>query len=362
MFSLKNATALAAMLLAVQISPLLAQDAPPTPPQSNAVSDLLIILDADGRSHTAQHSVSTDFPTLKLTLPGSVIPQQIVFFGNSKKAATELNKKNPNVIELQDGGAFARYQHQYGVEIQQAGHDQFALRTPSIPHNIELTDSAFTQITTTWIFPNQFELISYSASRPSAGNWSSYDNTLSFSQNSKHSVDLLINFKLNEPTRKNTATTCAQTQGKDDDCLEDTDQDGVPDTLDICMTENTSQVNEFGCDATQNTPLSAVVFDVGRTYLNVHARQMLDTVALVLLENEDRYYEIGAHTDNAGGASSNQRLSKKRADAVRHYLILKGVDPNSLTAVGYGEQYPIRDNSNQDGRRANRRVELSLRR
>ena len=362
MFSFKIATALATMLLAAQFSPLLAQDAPLVQPQREAVSDLLIILDADGRSHTAQHTVSTDFPTLKLTLPGSVIPQQIVFFGNDANGASELHKQNPNVLELRNGGAFARYQHQYGVEVQQTSNDQFALRTPSIPHNIELTDSAFTQITTTWIFPNQFELISYSASRPSAGTWSSYDNTLSFNQSSKYSVELLINFRLNEPTPDTTVATCTQAQSKDDDCLEDADQDGIPDTQDICLSENKKQVNEFGCDSTQNTPLSAVVFDVGRTYLNVHARQMLDTVASVLLENEDRYYEIGAHTDNAGGASSNQRLSKKRADAVRHYLILKGVDPNSLTAVGYGEQYPIRDNSNKDGRRANRRVELSPRR
>ncbi|MCL4152997.1 UNVERIFIED_CONTAM: hypothetical protein GTU68_042090 [Idotea baltica] len=88
---------------------------------------------------------------------------------------------------------------------------------------------------------------------------------------------------------------------------------------------------------------------------------MLDAVAQTLLIHENRYFEIGAHTDNAGAAANNKQLSKKRADAVRHYLILKGVDPNSITAEGYGEKYPIRDNSNSEGRRANRRVELSIR-
>ena len=73
----------------------------------------------------------------------------------------------------------------------------------------------------------------------------------------------------------------------------------------------------------------------------------------------EKVFEIGAHTDNQGTKANNQRLSRKRADAVRHYLMLRGVGPNQIQAKGYGESTPLGDNRTLEGRRINRRVELS---
>ena len=68
--------------------------------------------------------------------------------------------------------------------------------------------------------------------------------------------------------------------------------------------------------------------------------------------------EIQGHTDSSGSADLNRALSMLRAEAVREYLIGKGIDPARMTAVGYGEDLPIGDNATAEGRAMNRRVEL----
>ena len=68
--------------------------------------------------------------------------------------------------------------------------------------------------------------------------------------------------------------------------------------------------------------------------------------------------EVGGHTDSSGPAELNRNLSQQRAESVRQYLIDAGVAPGRITAVGYGEDRPIADNSTAEGRAANRRVEL----
>ena len=67
---------------------------------------------------------------------------------------------------------------------------------------------------------------------------------------------------------------------------------------------------------------------------------------------------FAGHTDDIGPADGNQRLSQRRADAVRNWLVDNGIDADRLTAVGYGEDQPIADNSTEEGRTANRRIEF----
>ena len=69
---------------------------------------------------------------------------------------------------------------------------------------------------------------------------------------------------------------------------------------------------------------------------------------------------IAGHTDSAGPASYNQRLSEARANAVRDYLVSRGVSAAVLTTAGYGESAPVATNATKDGRAANRRVDLTL--
>jgi outer membrane protein OmpA-like peptidoglycan-associated protein len=67
-----------------------------------------------------------------------------------------------------------------------------------------------------------------------------------------------------------------------------------------------------------------------------------------------------AHTDNKGSKQSNQKLSEARAKAVREYLINKGIDGSRLVAKGFGETVPVADNSTEEGRYKNRRVDFKI--
>ena len=68
--------------------------------------------------------------------------------------------------------------------------------------------------------------------------------------------------------------------------------------------------------------------------------------------------EVSGHTDDVGSSASNQKLSHRRADSVREWLILRGVDPNRIFSKGYGEENPIVPNISKENRRGNRRIEF----
>ena len=78
----------------------------------------------------------------------------------------------------------------------------------------------------------------------------------------------------------------------------------------------------------------------------------------ILFKYEGASLTIGGHTDSVGKDDFNLTLSQKRADAVKVYLIGKGIDSNRLTSIGYGETQPIADNKSALGKAKNRRVEL----
>jgi OOP family OmpA-OmpF porin len=102
-----------------------------------------------------------------------------------------------------------------------------------------------------------------------------------------------------------------------------------------------------------------VVFRTGRAELAESSYPMLGMVASIARACETRL-EIAGHTDSAGDASVNQKLSERRADAVRKYLVQSGVDPERLKATGYGESQPVAENQSEAGRRANRRIEFRV--
>jgi outer membrane protein OmpA-like peptidoglycan-associated protein len=87
---------------------------------------------------------------------------------------------------------------------------------------------------------------------------------------------------------------------------------------------------------------------------------ILNEAVVTLQTHPSVRIEIGGHTDNVNTDEYNLGLSQRRADAVRDYLIVRGVLPDRLTAVGYGASRPIDDNTTADGRWHNRRIEFSV--
>jgi chemotaxis protein MotB len=114
------------------------------------------------------------------------------------------------------------------------------------------------------------------------------------------------------------------------------------------------------------TFVADVLFDSGKATIRPEASASLDKVARVLQENvPDLNVGIEGHTDNipikVSGWKSNWELSSARALSVLHYLIdEKGVSPERLSAIGYGEYRPVASNDSKNGRQQNRRVEIVI--
>jgi len=139
----------------------------------------------------------------------------------------------------------------------------------------------------------------------------------------------------------------------------DADRDGVPDSIDLCPgTAEAVAVKFTGCVANAAIPLTDVNFRYNSIELTDDARLTLDRIAGILGKQADIRLEVAGHTDSQGNEAYNLWLSQHRAQAVRDYLITHGLDPDNVSARGYGAQQPIADNSTVDGLVQNRRVEL----
>jgi len=103
-----------------------------------------------------------------------------------------------------------------------------------------------------------------------------------------------------------------------------------------------------------------IVFEPGSVEITDEAGEILDRIADILPDCMHVPMEIGGHTDSQGREEMNLGLSQSRADAVLNGLLARGVLVTNLRARGYGESRPIADNSTEDGRELNRRIEFLL--
>lgn len=141
----------------------------------------------------------------------------------------------------------------------------------------------------------------------------------------------------------------------------DTDGDGVLNAQDRCPgTQADLKVDATGCVVAQNTALRGVTFDPNSAHLTAEGRAVLDSVTSTLKGQEALKVEIAGHTDSIGSEAYNMLLSQQRAEAVRAYLVEKGVADERMSAVGYGELEPVETNESDEGRMANRRVEFRI--
>jgi len=103
-----------------------------------------------------------------------------------------------------------------------------------------------------------------------------------------------------------------------------------------------------------------VAFDSGQATLTPEGKRILDEIAAAMLKLKGRHVEIIGNTDNEGLRASNISLSLARADAVKAYLGVKGVDDSMLSTSGQGPDRPVASNNTAEGRAKNRRIEFRI--
>lgn len=146
----------------------------------------------------------------------------------------------------------------------------------------------------------------------------------------------------------------------------DADGDGVPDRLDKCP-DKAGVSDQGGCaplvrlEAKKIEILERVEFEVNKADIREDAMALLNAVAQVMLQHPElKKLQVEGHTDNKSSAKHNLQLSQARANSVREFLLSKGVEPERVTAVGFGMTRPIADNATEEGRFKNRRVEFNI--
>lgn len=148
-------------------------------------------------------------------------------------------------------------------------------------------------------------------------------------------------------------------------CELDSDGDGVPNSQDKCPnTPAKALVNSDGCQKYLTKDIKKtlyVQFGLNKSEVRKTSYPELEDLANKMYQYPSADLVLAGYTDSTGAASYNQKLSKKRADAVKDVLVKHfGVDASRITTEGYGEKDPIATNKTRNGRAQNRRVVATL--
>jgi outer membrane protein OmpA-like peptidoglycan-associated protein len=150
----------------------------------------------------------------------------------------------------------------------------------------------------------------------------------------------------------------------------DPDKDGILDPDDKCPTD---PENKNGFEDTDGCPdaipsdieqfegtLEGVNFDFGKDTLRPESKTKLDKAVEIMTKHATVKVEISGHTDSVGGRDANMDLSQRRADAVKRYLVEKGIAADRIETRGAGPDEPIDSNKSDTGRAKNRRIEFKV--
>jgi outer membrane protein OmpA-like peptidoglycan-associated protein len=146
----------------------------------------------------------------------------------------------------------------------------------------------------------------------------------------------------------------------------DTDGDGVVDKDDECPKVPGVPENK-GCPQLDKKEIETVKFafenlefETSKDIIRKVSYPSLNGLADLLVKKANYGLRIEGNTDNVGSDENNLILSQKRANAVKAYLVKKGVTADKLDAFGFGESNPIATNETAEGRQKNRRVEMTI--
>jgi outer membrane protein OmpA-like peptidoglycan-associated protein len=105
---------------------------------------------------------------------------------------------------------------------------------------------------------------------------------------------------------------------------------------------------------------SDILFDTGKSALKPAATENLSKMAEIMKKYPENILTVKGYTDSTGSATRNRQLSEERAAAVKNRLVAGGIPANTITVVGMGPDSPIAENSTNEGRAQNRRVEIEI--
>lgn len=111
-------------------------------------------------------------------------------------------------------------------------------------------------------------------------------------------------------------------------------------------------------DQTGHVAVYGIHFDTGKAVILPDSEAVLSQIQGLLEQRPDLKLRVEGHTDNVGSRPANQKLSEQRAAAVVNWLVAHGIDRSRLSAQGFADTKPVGDNSTEEGRSQNRRVEL----
>ena len=101
-------------------------------------------------------------------------------------------------------------------------------------------------------------------------------------------------------------------------------------------------------------------FETGSATLKPSSMEQLKNIAEILKAYPKVNLKIGGYTDNVGNPAANLTLSQKRAENTMQEIVKLGIDAKRLEAEGYGDKYPVADNTTEEGRQKNRRIDLRV--
>ncbi len=142
--------------------------------------------------------------------------------------------------------------------------------------------------------------------------------------------------------------------------VKDTDGDGADDGKEVRdgtdpLVADVLQIQESG-----DIVLEGINFETNSATITQDSDPILRKALNTLRTNPDLRVEIQGHTDDVGSSAANQRLSERRANAVRDYMVQNGIDGSRMTARGYGEDQPLVQNDSAENRARNRRIQFRV--